>query len=84
VVPWELGGPTDLNNLTLICSYHHKLVHEGGWFVRLTPHGTTEWMWPDRSPYVPGRAPPEQAVQATQIFEHGPSPRPPSELEGAF
>jgi Domain of unknown function (DUF222) len=24
-------GPTNLNNLALVCSYHHHLVHEGGW-----------------------------------------------------
>ena len=28
---WEDGGPTDLDNLLLLCSFHHHLVHEGGW-----------------------------------------------------
>ncbi|TMC14335.1 MAG: DUF222 domain-containing protein [Chloroflexi bacterium] len=28
---WVLGGPTVLWNLTLLCSRHHRLVHEGGW-----------------------------------------------------
>ncbi|MDQ5815099.1 MAG: hypothetical protein M3516_02205 [Actinomycetota bacterium] len=27
---WEHGGTTDLNNLTLVCCFHHKLVHEYG------------------------------------------------------
>ncbi|MCW2513772.1 MAG: Transcriptional regulator, IclR family, partial [Mycobacterium sp.] len=27
---WEDGGPTDLNNLVLLCPYHHRLHHHGG------------------------------------------------------
>ena len=27
---WELGGPTDLDNLCLLCSHHHHLCHTGG------------------------------------------------------
>jgi len=32
-VPWAAGGPTDLDNLVLLCGRHHTYVHEGG--VRL-------------------------------------------------
>jgi HNH endonuclease len=31
---WLHGGPTDLENLALLCRAHHRAVHEGGW--RLT------------------------------------------------
>jgi hypothetical protein len=27
---WEDGGPTDLDNLVLLCPYHHRLHHRGG------------------------------------------------------
>ncbi len=27
---WEDGGPTELNNLVLLCPYHHRLHHRGG------------------------------------------------------
>ncbi|HEY1421529.1 MAG TPA: DUF222 domain-containing protein, partial [Candidatus Dormibacteraeota bacterium] len=27
------GGPTRLSNLVLLCWYHHRCVHEGGWQV---------------------------------------------------
>ena len=30
VRPWSQGGPTDLDNLILLCGRHHTLVHEGG------------------------------------------------------
>jgi hypothetical protein len=30
IVWWEHGGPTDLDNLCLLCSHHHHLCHEGG------------------------------------------------------
>ena len=28
---WIRGGPTDLDNLVLLCKRHHRMVHEGGW-----------------------------------------------------
>jgi hypothetical protein len=28
---WARGGKTDVDNLVLICRYHHWKVHEGGW-----------------------------------------------------
>jgi hypothetical protein len=30
LVPWSEGGPTDLDNLILLCQWHHTAVHEGG------------------------------------------------------
>jgi hypothetical protein len=29
-VPWIAGGATDLENLILLCRWHHTVVHEGG------------------------------------------------------
>ncbi len=29
-VPWIAGGRTDLDNLILLCQWHHTAVHEGG------------------------------------------------------
>ena len=34
IVWWRDGGRTDLDNLLLICSFHHRLVHEHGWSLR--------------------------------------------------
>ncbi len=41
---WSRGGVTDLDNLLLICSFHHTLVHERGWSITepttVSSHGT--------------------------------------------
>jgi hypothetical protein len=34
---WGRGGPTDLDNLVLLCHAHHRLVHESGWTIRGHP-----------------------------------------------
>ena len=37
---WARGGATNLDNLVQLCSYHHRLVHEGGYQVeRAGPRG---------------------------------------------
>jgi hypothetical protein len=34
IIAWSTKrGPTNLLNLVLLCFYHHRLVHEGGWQV---------------------------------------------------
>jgi hypothetical protein len=33
LVHWADGGATDLDNLLLLCTTHHRAVHEGGWQV---------------------------------------------------
>ena len=30
---WSAGGDTSLDNLMLLCSHHHRLVHEGGFRI---------------------------------------------------
>jgi hypothetical protein len=30
---WLHGGETSLDNLALVCTVHHKMVHEGGWTI---------------------------------------------------
>jgi len=30
---WSNGGPSDLDNLILLCARHHRLVHEHGWSI---------------------------------------------------
>jgi hypothetical protein len=54
IVWWRHGGRTDLDNLLLICSFHHRLVHEYGWRVRREPDGGLGWFRPDGRRYRAG------------------------------
>ncbi len=33
LIHWARRGPNDRANIVLVCYYHHRLVHEGGWHV---------------------------------------------------
>lgn len=59
ILPWEKGGPTDLENLLPLCSRHHHLCHDERWVLHLDPNrtltvtsvdGTVEQATPDRWP----------------------------------
>lgn len=56
---WRHGGRTDLDNLLLICSFHHRLVHEHGWAVTRDSGGTVRWFRPDGIRYRAGPSPGE-------------------------
>lgn len=53
---WAIGGPTDLDNLVLVCNHHHKLVHEHRWRVELDPSGTAVWYRPNGERFSPAPA----------------------------
>ena len=66
---WSKGGDTAVSNGLLLCSYHHHLVHEGGWGLRvdgrtghavfIAPDGRELETRPKGLPATgPGRAPP--------------------------
>ena len=44
---WAKGGPTDLDNLALLCSTHHRAVHEGGFSFKKTEEGELCFHSPD-------------------------------------
>lgn len=73
---WGRGGPTDLDNLCLLCGFHHKAVHEYGWSVSRRSDGAYEWFLPSGRLYgvrlrppplddlePPGPEPPELPIQ---------------------
>ncbi len=57
VVWWSRGGRTDLDNLLLVCSFHHRLVHEHGWSVTRAPDGVVGWFRPSGVRYRAGPSP---------------------------
>jgi hypothetical protein len=61
IVWWGDGGRTDLDNLLLVCFFHHKLVHEHGWSVQRDAGGTVAWLRPDGGIHRAGPGPPRGA-----------------------
>jgi Domain of unknown function (DUF222)/HNH endonuclease len=51
---WSRGGRTELGNLILVCTFHHKLVHERGWGVKRRDDGAVHWFRPDGTRYRAG------------------------------
>ena len=47
IVAWARGGPNNLPNMVLLCFFHHRLVHEGGWQVVKAGH-EFRFLPPDR------------------------------------
>jgi hypothetical protein len=55
ILHWADGGNTDLDNLVLLCSYHHTVVHHRGWTVktakdRLPDFIPPAWVDPEQTP----------------------------------
>jgi hypothetical protein len=44
---WAEGGDTNLENLTLLCTHHHRLLHEGGFRIRRDHEGAIYFQRPD-------------------------------------
>ena len=69
---WAKGGDTSLDNLILLCPFHHRLVHEGGFDVQrqgdgafrfVSPHG-----WTVRPPGTPGDSTPGAIVRQNEVL----------------
>ena len=55
------GGETSLENLVLVCQYHHDVcIHRHGWQLTLHPDGTTEARSPNGKQILYSHAPPAQ------------------------
>ncbi|GAA3692287.1 HNH endonuclease signature motif containing protein [Microlunatus aurantiacus] len=55
LIHWADGGPTDLDNLILLCQFHHTAVHEGQMTIHRTHPasgpGSWEFRMPDGTPH---------------------------------
>ncbi|CAN5616842.1 hypothetical protein BH24ACT4_BH24ACT4_05670 [soil metagenome] len=64
LVWWDDGGPTDMINLVLLCRYHHRLVHGGGFTMTREPDGTVVTTRTDRQPLTPPLQPVVPVIRA--------------------
>jgi Domain of unknown function (DUF222)/HNH endonuclease len=55
VVHWASGGPTDLDNLILLCGHHHRFLHEHRWHITGTPGHDVVFRKPNWRPYPQAR-----------------------------
>ena len=67
------GGPTRLDNLLLLCKFHHRVLHEGGYRVEARADGGFDFYrrngtWIDPDPIQPDRTGP--GIEAVNIA-HG-------------
>ena len=55
ITHWAHGGETAMDNLVLLCPFHHRAVHEGGWRVEMDKRGVPNFFNPlgVRMPVVP-------------------------------
>ena len=56
---WSLGGPTNLDNLVVVCTCCHDRLHEGGFRVERAADGTLRFFRPDGELIDPCPTPPE-------------------------
>ncbi|MPY84856.1 MAG: DUF222 domain-containing protein, partial [Actinophytocola sp.] len=55
IADWIHGGPSDLDNMVLLCQAHHRLVHSSEWTIRMADDGKPEcvppaWLDPRQTP----------------------------------
>jgi uncharacterized protein DUF222/HNH endonuclease len=67
IVHWADGGDTSLANTTLLCTHHHRLLHEGGFAIRYDGTGERYFV------RVDGRAIPRFGYQSDDVLDDGAS-----------
>ncbi len=64
---WADGGDTSLENLTLLCTHHHRGLHEGGFKIEREDGGALRFVRPD------GRTMPRGGYCLEDFTDEGPS-----------
>ena len=67
---WANGGDTKPDNLTLLCTYHHTLLHEGGFTIHDDGRGGIYFRRPD------GRVIPRSGYRAADMLDEVAVPLP--------
>ncbi len=71
IVRWADGGETKLSNLVLLCRRHHRLLHEGGFSVRMSKAGAVQSFHRRGRPLEQSPTPPPVGLHAArELVEH--------------
>ncbi|MFT5355371.1 MAG: hypothetical protein ACI9KE_002590 [Polyangiales bacterium] len=65
---WAHGGETTMSNLITLCTFHHQLLHEGGWQVRVEEG---EFVFSDREGRVRDGLPPLAVAKGDLVASVG-------------
>jgi hypothetical protein len=68
---WAQGGTTVLDNLILLCGFHHRFLHEQGWHVTVSAHGDFQFRKPDWTLYPKPK--PELALRLAALVDDRPT-----------
>ena len=63
---WLHGGETSVENLVLLCTAHHHMVHEGGWSVVRTSEGEIRFTSPAGKQLAP--EPPREHIDDALVW----------------
>jgi hypothetical protein len=67
IIAWLDGGETNLDNLCLLCRFHHRNFEQHGWTVYTADDGKPEWLPP---PWVdPERRPVRNTAHHLREFD---------------
>jgi hypothetical protein len=63
---WLHGGSTSLENLVMLCTFHHHLVHEGGWTITAEADGVLAFHSPVGKPLA--QEPPRERMDNALVW----------------
>ena len=71
IVHWADGGETKLSNLVLLCRRHHRLLHEGGFSVKMNEERAVQFLDKRGRPLEHSPAPPPVgSYPARELIRH--------------
>ncbi|MBK6312672.1 MAG: HNH endonuclease [Candidatus Microthrix sp.] len=75
---WDNNGPTDINNLGLLCRHHHRVTHRPGWtMTRTAQPPTTQSNDPNTRRPRPGQIPMANTHRTSHRLPTTPPAQPP-------
>jgi len=83
IVHFAHGGPTTIENLVMLCPYHHRLVHDGGWRILLDGQLRMRFIRPDGIPLNHRPVPLRESVRERLFGAPPPRPGPGRQLVGS-